>query len=257
MTSLIKVASLILFISISTCANAQKKKYTVANAHSHNDYLSSTPFYKAYNAGFGSIEADVFPVNGELLVAHHKEEVKPQQTLKALYITPLMEQLAKDPLRRVNLLVDIKEDYGVVLPLLIKDLEPLKPFLSTPKAPNRVTILISGTRPPPIDYKNYPDFILFDNDLKATHSRDEWSRVGLVSLPFYNISRWKGESEISGSDKKAVRHIIDSVHSAGKAIRFWAAPDTKNSWSLQRKLGADFIGTDKIDELAAFLRRKK
>jgi alkaline phosphatase len=48
--------------------------------------------------------------------------------------------------------------------------------------------------------------------------------------------------------------MIDSVHSAGKPFRFWAAPDTKTSWKLQKKLNADLIGTDRIDALANFLR---
>ncbi len=55
-------------------------------------------------------------------------------------------------------------------------------------------------------------------------------------------------------DKKRIRGMIDSVHSAGKPFRFWAAPDNKTSWKLQKKLNADLIGTDRIDELANFLR---
>jgi len=77
-----------------------------------------------------------------------------------------------------------------------------------------------------------------------------------VSLPFYKISTWKGEDEINRKDKKAVRQIIDSVHSANKPIRFWAAPDTEASWNLQMKLHVDLIGTDKIEELANVLRGK-
>src|SRR4051812_7321262 len=40
--------------------HAQQKSYTVANAHSHNDYEQPTPSWTAYNEGFGSIEADIF-----------------------------------------------------------------------------------------------------------------------------------------------------------------------------------------------------
>jgi alkaline phosphatase len=150
-------------------------------------------------------------------------------------------------------LVDIKEHYSITLPLLIQQLEPLKQYLATPQAKNRLTILISGTRPPPAEYINYPDYIFFDDDLKLKHTVEEWKRVGLVSLPFDKISEWKGEGDINQNDKKRVSHIIDSVHAAGKPIRFWAAPDTKSSWKLQKQLHADIIGTDLIDELAKFL----
>ncbi|MEO8823510.1 MAG: hypothetical protein ABI366_08030, partial [Ginsengibacter sp.] len=62
-----------LFVAIlSLNGFAQQRNYTVADAHAHNDYEHPIPFYTAWNAGFGSIEADVFPVNGILLVSHSK-----------------------------------------------------------------------------------------------------------------------------------------------------------------------------------------
>lgn len=256
MKHLIKAISLVVFLFTYTSVKAQPKKYTAANAHAHNDYEHPLPFYSAYNAGFGSIEADVFPVNGVLVVAHSKTEIQPQRTLKSLYLDPLRKELSTDTSRRLNLLIDIKEDYKIVLPLLVQELEPLSNYLSTVQTPNRLTILISGTRPPPADYKNYPSFIYFDDDLKLPHSKDEWNRVGLVSLPFNKMSDWKGEGDISRKDEKALRRTIDSVHTAGKPIRFWAAPDTETSWKLQMKLHADLIGTDLINELASFLQKQ-
>ncbi len=255
MKTLTKLTGLFVFIFICAVTNAQVKKYTSVNAHAHNDYEHPIPFYTAYKAGFGSIEADVFPVNGVLVVAHSKTAIQPQRTLKALYLEPLLKELSADTSRRIKLLVDIKEDYKVVLPLLVQELEPLKQYLSTEQIPNHLTILISGTRPPPAEYKNHPSFIFFDDDLRLLHSSDEWNRVGLVSLPFTKLSQWKGEGDISRKDKRAIRHTIDSVHSAGKPIRFWAAPDTESSWKLQMKLHADLIGTDKIDELSRFLQK--
>ena len=246
----------VFFCYVSMSLFSQQAKYAVANAHAHNDYEHPIPFYTAYNAGFGSIEADVFPVNGVLLVAHSKKDLQPQRTLKELYLMPLLKALSADN-RVLNLLVDIKENYKVALPLLIKELEPLKQYISTPHQTNALTVLISGDRPPPAEYKNYPDFIFFDNDLKLPHSPDEWNRVGLVSLPFNKITEWKGHDHIKRKDKKHLRHIIDSVHSAGKPIRFWAAPDTIKSWKLQMKLHADLIGTDKIDELENFFKKNK
>lgn len=248
--------SFVFLVSVSINLFAQETKYTVANGHAHNDYEHPIPFYTAYNAGFGSIEADVFPVNGVLLVAHSKKDLQPQRTLKELYLTPLVKALSVDTTRRLNLLVDIKENYKVALPLLIQELEPLKQFLSLQQQSMPLTIVISGNRPPPAEYKNYPSYIFFDGDLKLSHTPDEWKRVALVSLPFNKISGWKGQGNISRKDKKHLRHTIDSVHVSGKPIRFWAAPDTKHSWKLQIKLHADLIGTDKIDDLQIFLGSK-
>ena len=256
MKSLLNYPVLVTTLFINNFIIAQPQTYTVANAHSHNDYLNNQPFDKAFNSGFGSIEADIFPVNGILFVAHSKREIQPGSTLNGLYLAPLLKKLKLNNSWQIKLLVDIKEDYKTVLPLLIKEVEGYEKYISTPSLTNRLTIVISGTRPPPNEYKNYPNFILFDDDLKLPHTPEEWNRVGLVSLPFYKISTWKGEDEINRKDKKAVRHIIDSVHSANKPIRFWAAPDTEASWKLQMKVHADLIGTDKIEELANVLRRE-
>ncbi len=66
-----------------------------------------------------------------------------------MYLMPLLKVLNKNKSRRINLLVDIKENYKVALPLLIQELESFKKYLSTPRKKNSLTITISGDRPPP------------------------------------------------------------------------------------------------------------
>jgi alkaline phosphatase len=254
MEDLLKTTIIIFSTFVCAISAAQVKKYTPSNGHAHNDYLNAHPFHTAYSNGFGSIEADVYPVNDVLQVAHHKAEIKPANTLSTLYIKPLLEQLSSGKARNVNLLVDIKENYSLSLSLLVKELQPLLPYLSTPAKPNYLSIVISGSRPPPSEYKNYPDFIFFDDDLKAKHEAAEWNRVRLVSLPFTKISTWKGDNKPAKEDRKRLAHIIDSTHAAGKPIRFWAAPDTRASWKWQKRLKADLIGTDKVTELAEYLK---
>lgn len=256
MDKLLLICCLFSFNVLSIRAIAQEQKYTVDNAHAHNDYLHPVPFHTAYDAGFGSIEADVFPVNGVLCVAHNKRGIQIERTLKSLYIEPLLHELSMGNTRRVDLLIDVKENYKLSLQLLIKELEPLKKYLySLQNTSKPVTILISGERPPPAEYENYPPYIFFDDDLKLHHTRNEWKRVGLVSLSFENLSLWNGKKSLPQKDEELLKHTIDSVHNAGKKIRFWAAPDNENSWMAQMKLGVDLIGTDKIDKLADFLKK--
>src|SRR6478736_7989962 len=57
--------------------------------HSHNDYTHALPFWEAYNNNAGIIEADVYEVNGELMVAHDKANIKPGATLSNMYIQPI------------------------------------------------------------------------------------------------------------------------------------------------------------------------
>ncbi|MCW3087053.1 MAG: hypothetical protein JWQ78_439 [Sediminibacterium sp.] len=235
-------------------ACSPSRKYTVANVHSHNDYMNDLPFTRAYRKGFGSIEADIYPVNGVLVVAHSKKEIQPQRTLKVLYIEPLLHALALDPAGHTTLLIDIKDNYALSLKLLLQEIESLRPYM-IPQA-DKLSIVISGTRPPPSEYRNYPEYILFDDDLKLRHTESEWRRVGLVSLSFARFSEWKGETSLPREEKNTLRHTVDSVHRAGKMIRLWGAPDTRKSWATQMKLHVDFIGTDKIDELAEYVGRK-
>lgn len=248
--------SLVVFLFYGTLAQSQT--YTTSNAHSHNDYLNDRPFTRAYEAGFGSIEADIFPINDTLYVAHSKKEIQAQRTLKSLYLDPLYKDLIINSSQHIKLLIDIKENYELSLKLLEKKLEPFKPYLYSSEDTSRpLLILVSGNRPPPVEYENYPNYIFFDDDLTLHHNAAEWERVGQVSLSFEKFSSWKGKGSLSTKDKKSLKHLIDSVHLAGKPIRFWAAPDTKTSWKIQMKLGADLIGTDKINELAGFLIKRE
>ena len=252
----LKTFTLSILLLSAVLTNAQTRKYSVANAHSHNDYMNDQPFQRAFKNGYGSIEADIFPVNGILCVAHSKGEIQLQRTLKSLYLEPLLKELKRNKSRQIKLLVDIKEDHKLCLDLLMEETKHLRKYLSTPQNKNQVTILISGERPAPAEYKNYPGYIFFDDDLKIPHTVDEWVRVGQVSLPFTKYSSWKGDDSIKTADKNLLKLVIDSVHLAGKTIRFWAAPDNEASWIMQMQLGVDLVGTDKIDELTKFLQRR-
>ena len=251
---------LLLFVFVglnifSTPACAQK--FTVERAHAHNDYLHPLPFYTAWKAGFGSIEADVFPVNGDLFVAHNKKEIQPQNTLKHLYLDPLLRELKKDGSRKLILLIDLKENYASCLQILLPQLAPLKKYFFTGNDKNKpLHIIITGERPVPAEYKNYPDYIFFDDDLKLSHTPIEWKRVGLVSLSFKRYSSWNGKDTLPVKDKDLLEQVVDTVHKAGKEIRFWAAPDNEKSWSLQISLGVDLVGTDQIKAFSEFLDKK-
>ena len=82
--------------------------------HSHNDYAQKRPFWGAYEAGADSIEADVFLVDGELLVAHSRKELKKENTLRRLYLEPLREVMRKNGGRArpdgkpLQLVIDLK-----------------------------------------------------------------------------------------------------------------------------------------------------
>lgn len=247
----------ILLIGFSITIVAQPVSYGPQNGHSHNDYAGKHPFVLAYKKGFGSIEADVFARSGKLVVAHSEEEIDPDKTLQALYIQPLAKTMAENSERQLQLLIDIKDEYETCLQLLEQELTPIKILLTTPEKPGQIQIVISGLRPPPDEYLNYPGYLYFDYQEYLFHTPEQWKRVALISRSFQKISAWKGKNKLPLQDRNKIQHVIDSAHQAGKPFRFWAAPDTKGSWKMQRMLQADFIGTDRVSKLAAFLKRKQ
>lgn len=240
----------------SQTANSQIKTYTVANAHSHNDYKNSIPFFRAYDKGFGSIEADVYAVNGKLMVAHSKNEISESRSLQALYLAPLAEKLQHDPQRKLRLLIEIKENHKAVLPLVIAELKPLQQYISSPGHPNRLSIMMTGAVPPAAEMPDYPDWITFDVDHLNGFTPKQWDKIGLVSFPLSRYVRWNGKGVLNSAEIARVKGAIDSVHAAGKMIRFWESPDTESSWLALMRLGVDVIGTDDIVGLGDFLNKK-
>lgn len=69
---------------------ATENTKALARAHAHNDYLHERPLLDALNDGFCSVEADVFLVDGKLLVGHGRAELRSQRTLETLYLDPLL-----------------------------------------------------------------------------------------------------------------------------------------------------------------------
>lgn len=253
MNYLLRLAVIIAFISSTKICSAQVP-HVLTSAHSHNDYNQTDPFNLAYNRGFESIEADIFLSNNVLFVAHDKDKIAQSRTLSNLYLRPLEKVLSRDTCRKVTLLIDVKEDYHAILPELLIELKPLLKFVEGSEVAKRLTILISGNRPPPEEFENYPKYIEFDEDLLHTYTASQLKRIGQVSLQYTNYSAWKGIGPIPEHEATALQTLINAVHALGKPIRFWDAPDNAAGWTELIKLHADVIGTDNIDALSSFLK---
>ncbi len=241
-----------LFLCIQV--NAQ---YTVQNAHSHNDYANKVPFWTAYNAHFGSIEADIFEVNGELIVAHTKSEAKKGRTLDDLYIKPLVlryEQNRNKPWPdydgKLQLLIDLKTPPSTTLDLLVDKLKQYPEVFDRSVNPDAVQVVITGDMPKPVDFGLYPSFIMFDGRLSITYSPEQLERIALYSAT-WNMPNSKS---LATADRTKVEETIRMVHGLNKKMRFWATDDTPEAWKMLMDLGVDYINTDKINELAEYLK---
>jgi len=261
LSSTMKNLSISILLLISTLTSV-KAQYSTLNAHSHNDYSNDIPFWLAYYNHFGSIEADIFAVNGDLFVAHNKSDIKPEQSLDALYIQPIVKLIRhnkgkvwNDKTASFQLLIDLKTPVDPTLPLLVEKLKKY-PDVFDPKVNKyAVQIVITGNRPEPAEFSNYPDFILFDGLLNRKYNDQQVKRIALYSENLKLFTLWNGEGIIIEKDKIRVQNIIDSVHSINKKIRFWNAPDNSNAWQTFMNMKVDYINTDHIIELSEYLNK--
>src|SRR5882724_1755773 len=105
--------------SLFVCAGGDGppgKVVPLPQAHAHNDYEHKRPLLDALDNGFCSVEADIFLVDGELLVGHNRKDLKPERTLEKLYLDPLRERAKANGGKvypggpAVFLLIDVKSE---------------------------------------------------------------------------------------------------------------------------------------------------
>lgn len=251
------VFSFLLFIQIT--ALSQPVSWSTANAHSHNDYEQPVPLYTAYNEMFGSIEADIFWFNNELLVAHTPKELSLHRTLDSLYLKPLLAFIKKnkgyayaDTMRRLQLMIDIKTDGVTTLGKLVELLQQY-PELTQCRT---LQIAISGNRPDPATYTSYPSFIYFDGELSKEYPSAALSRIVMMSDDLKRYTKWNGKGNIPAEEWSALQKIVSRSHALHKPVRFWDAPDFTNAWYQLTHLQVDYINTDSIKALSAFLQHR-
>jgi hypothetical protein len=88
-------ALLLLIVTSVKVVVAAEEVISLPGAHAHNDYKHARPLLDALAHGFASVEADVFLVDGELLVGHDPSELRSGRTLTSLYLEPLRNRIRK------------------------------------------------------------------------------------------------------------------------------------------------------------------
>ncbi|KFF73296.1 alkaline phosphatase [Chryseobacterium sp. P1-3] len=230
--------------------------YSVENAHSHNDYMQEVPFWQAYYAQFGSIEADVFLVKGKLWVAHTEKELSADRTLENLYLDTISKQIKlnkgniyPDPNRKLQLLIDIKQDYKTSLNALVNTLKKYPEITGN----SGIKIVITGGRPQPDDFKNYPDYLYFDGDPDKNYTEDQLKRIGMFSADLPGLVKWNGKGIPRDEETAKIKSVVEKAHARKKPVRFYGAPDFPNAWVNLMDLGVDYINTDHIPDLKKFM----
>lgn len=234
--------------------------------HAHNDYLHPRPLEDALAHGFGSVEADVFLTNNVLLVAHTKEEIKPDRTLESLYLAPLKARFDRNNGRVITnfptliLLIDFKSEavstWNALEPLLKKYESMLTKFGSTNIRAGAVSVIVSGNRP--IDhFLKLPERLAAIDarfaDLSATNYPP--SLMPLVSENWQTHFKWRS-GPVPEAERERLRAVVSRTREQGRFLRFWAIPDNAEGWELMASSGVHLVNTDKLRDLAEFLKAR-
>lgn len=235
-------------------------------AHSHNDYEHARPLLDALDQGFCSVEADIYLVDGQLLVAHDRPKVKPERTLQALYLDPLRQRVQANGGRvfrdgpPVTLLIDLKSNGAATYARLREVLANYRSMLSVFRPgrieTNAVTVILSGDRPFAVLAAETErlaglDGRMADLDRSPAYPVD---LVPLVSDAWRSHFQWNGQDHIPEAENQKLRQFVTKAHQQGRLIRFWGAADRPEMWKAQADAGVDLVNTDHLPELARFLR---
>ncbi|HEX5657195.1 MAG TPA: phosphatidylinositol-specific phospholipase C/glycerophosphodiester phosphodiesterase family protein [Polyangiales bacterium] len=247
--------------SLPVTANAD----ALARAHAHNDYEHERPLFDALEQGFASVEADIWLVDGELLVAHDLDQVEPGRTLESLYLEPLRDLVRAQRgvvhpgfKHSVQLLIDIKSEgeatYAALHKVLARYPDLLTVFTAWGVREGAVTAVISGNRPRETLRAQWLRFAGYDGRAADLGVETDPAFAPLISDNWTNLFG----AELSDEERTKLHDFVSLAHANGQRVRFWATPEdpaTREAvWAALIDAGVDYINTDDLAGLHAYLR---
>jgi hypothetical protein len=239
-------------------------------AHAHNDYDHPRPLFDALDHRFNSVEADIYLVDGDLLVAHDPVDLDPDRTLDSLYLAPLAARVRahhgsvyrgrRTPLQ---LLIDIKTEGAATYLELDRQLRRYRGLFTT-YAHGRVrtgpvTAVVSGDRAAraPMEAQRTRS-AFYDGRLTDLGTPAPASLIPLISDNWTSYFAWQGAGPIPTAERAKLRGIVAAAHDRGQRVRFWATPDIAGPerdavWAELLAADVDHLNTDDLAGLEAFL----
>lgn len=235
-------------------------------AHAHNDYEHKRPLLDALEQGFCSVEADVFLVDGQLLVGHTSLDLRPERTLEALYLEPLRQRARAHGGRiypggpTVFLLIDVKSEAKATWAALAKVLERYDDLVSVTRdgkhEPKAVTVVISGNRDQPGIAAMPVRRAGIDGRPENLNSEAPPDLIPWISARWDPLFRWDGKGPMPEAERLRLRDHVQKAHARGRLVRFWATPENPTVWEELLAAGVDLINTDQLAELRQFLAQR-
>ncbi len=237
------------------------------HAHSHNDYKHKQPLLDALDHGFCSVEADIYLVDGKILVAHDRDKLKADRTLESLYLKPLRERVKKNGGRvypagpEFTLLIDLKTSWTNTWPVLRSVLEKysdvLTVFRDDKKETKAITIILSGNRAKEMFAGEHVRLASYDGKFPDLDSAASPDLIPWISAEWPAYFGWEGAGPMPENEKQWLKEIVSKAHQHGRKIRFWGSPDSPTFWKALLENNVDLINTDHLAELETFFREHK
>lgn len=240
---------------------------SLSRAHAHNDYEHQRPLEDALAQGFGSVEVDIFLVDGELLVGHDPGDLRGDRTLRSLYLDPLRKRVARNDGsvhgdgKPLTLLIDIKSDATATYRALDRLLENYRDLFGGTQnglhQPGPVVGIVSGNRDFATIRADPTRHVGIDGRLSDLGSDAPAHLMPLISDHWGRHFTWRGEGPIPAAERAKLKATVEAAHAERRRLRFWATPDTPAVWNVLRKAGVDLINTDDLAGLSRFLRETR
>ena len=261
---IISCASVWLSLSAGLAVSSAADDVTpLIRAHAHNDYLHERPLLDALDHGFTSIEADVWLVDGELLVAHDRDKVSPERTLEGLYLDPLLERVRANGGRvypdgpELLLLIDFKSEGETTFPALYETLERYGEMLTVAEdgkvRPGAVRLIVSGSRPRALMEQQTPMLAFYDGRLDDLGTDASPVFMPLVSSSWMSDFSWTGRGPMPEEERAKLDDIVRQAHGEGRLVRFWAISHREAFWDVMVEAGVDLINADRLEMLRDYL----
>ena len=255
--------------NLKTLAIGQETTVPLARAHAHNDYEHRRPLFDALSHGFTSVEADVWLVDGKLLVAHELEAVQPGRTLKSLYLDPLRRIVSRrggsvyeNSPYYFALWIDVKSEavstYRVIHRQLRRFRAIFTSFHGERVKDGAVTAIISGERAPGVMRAQRVRYAGMDGRLEDLGTGASASFMPVISDNWTEHFTWTGAGPMPEMERRKLQTIVEIAHGNGQRVRFWETPDEPGAeseavWQELLDARADYVNTDHLSELQEFL----
>jgi hypothetical protein len=256
-------ARVFLAMILGSASIADEPAKSLRHAHAHNDYYHTRPLLDALDRGFNSVETDVFLVDGELLVGHDRHELRPERSLRKLYLEPLKLRVEKHggyvhKQGEKFFLIDIKDNADGTREALGKLLGEYSSMVgrdeSDKDAPMpAVTVVLSGAEPRRGIVVDNVRLAGADGRLSDLDSNISAAEMPVISDHWGQHFGWLGINTLPEEQGVRLREVTRKAHESGRVVRFWATLDSEHLWGTLLDNGVDLLNTDDLDRLARFL----